>query len=132
MNVYTQAIYRKNKTALFITVLCHILLSMSGIVCSIFLGEVINAITAADMGKLRGLAIFALAFIIGEAMVQTVTCFTLPRFVHQGLRGYKEEVFRRISEKGIGAFYQERTSRYVSALSNDVKTSPLYSRLQPP
>ena len=57
-----------------------------------------------------------------EAFAYFLAYHTKPKFIAKGVGQYKEYVFSRLCQKGIGAFSKENSSLYISALSNDATT----------
>ena len=49
----------------------------------------------------------------------SLKAFAMPKFVQKAMSQYKNYAIRKIGEKSITAFDKERTSLYLSALSND-------------
>ena len=72
-----------------------------------------------------------MAVIYAAVYFITILCanFTRNRFVRRALVQYKAYAFQRITEKSIRSFSEENTSRYISALTNDV-TSIEQNRLR--
>ncbi len=111
--------YEKNRFNFVIAVFFNTVMAVMGIFVSWTLGEVVDAVSAADVQALKHVAIVMGAgtpcFLLVELLGQRMKA----RFVHKGLRQYKERAFRSISEKSISAFLGENTSTYLSALTND-------------
>ena len=79
----------------------------------------------------RIIELLLMAVIYAAVYFATVLCanFTRNRFVRRALIQYKAYVFQKITEKSIRSFSEENTSRYISALTNDV-TSIEQNRLR--
>lgn len=111
--------YEKNRFNFVIAVFFNAVMAVMGIFVSWTLGEVVDAVSAADVQALKHVAIVMGAgtpcFLLVELLGQRMKA----RFVHKGLRQYKERAFRSISEKSISAFLGENTGTYLSALTND-------------
>ena len=79
----------------------------------------------------RILQLLIMALIYAAVYFITILCanYTRNRFVRRALVQYKAYAFQRITEKSIRSFSEENTSRYISALTNDV-TSIEQNRLR--
>lgn len=119
---YIRAFYHKNHCLFLATVLFRLMEIPAMLVVSWLLGEVIDIITAGDLAalwRLLGVSIvFAAAFLFVEIGIYRLRAAFLCKAVTQ----YKEMAFKKLSQKGISAFAQESTGRYLSVLTNDVGT----------
>ena len=116
---YIRAMYRKNHLA-FLTALAASLTSTPLILAvSWLLGEVLDTVTAGDLGRLVWCLWFALFLALANFLADSVYAWSMSRFIHRAMAQYKDYAFARLSEKGISAFARENTSRYLSALTND-------------
>jgi len=91
-----------------------------GLGVSWMLGAALDVITSGDLQQLLRLALFALGIMVYGALVQALMYRTKSCYIHKGIRQYKTEAFRRLSEKSISAFRKEHTGRYLSVLTNDI------------
>ena len=119
---YTKTFYQHNHINFALAILFTILDSGAMLFFSWVLGEVTNSMAAGDLTQLwRTLAVtlpaMAGLFVVGLSMYYFKT-----KFIHKGLRQYKDLAFSRLTEKGISAFSRENTSRYLSALTNDTNS----------
>ena len=117
---YFQAFYRGNRLLFALTLLFTILIAPANLIGSWMLGETLDLIAAADLGRLGWMVGFTLLFIPVSAAVGTFYHWVKGRYIHRALAQYKDLAFRRLSEKSISAFAQENTGRYLSVLTNDV------------
>lgn len=117
---YFQAFYRGNRLLFALTLLFTILIAPANLIGSWMLGETLDLIAAADLGRLGWMVGFTLLFIPVSAAVDTFYHWVKGRYIHRALAQYKDLAFRRLSEKSISAFAQENTGRYLSVLTNDV------------
>lgn len=116
---YIRAMYRKNHLA-FLTALAASLMSTPLVLAvSWLLGEVLDTVTAGDMGRLGWCLRFGLILALASFLADSVYAWAMSRFVHRAMAQYRDCAFARLSEKGISAFARENTSRYLSALTND-------------
>ena len=119
---YFQAFYRNNRLWYAGAMLLLLLGTPANLVASWMLGEILDVITAGDMGRLWGMARFAAVFCGAVTLVDLGMRKCRSVFIHRALAQYKALAFSRISEKSISAFSRENTGRYLSVLTNDVNT----------
>lgn len=91
--------------------------------------ELLDTASNGTIGRI--LELLLMAVIYAAVYFATVLCanFARNRFVRRALIQYKAYVFQKITEKSIRSFSEENTSRYISALTNDV-TSIEQNRLR--
>ena len=113
------AFYENNRLAFALALLFSMLAGGTNMLISWLLGAIVDAVNAADWEALRRtgvLILISFPLTFGSfALMQT----TKARFVHRGLRQYKERAFSLLSRKSIAAFTSENTGTYLSALTND-------------
>ncbi len=91
--------------------------------------DLISGISAFTFSKLLAITAFGIGLMILAAVIDSVF---LSRFRAKAMKQYREYVFNRLLEKGIQAFSAEKSSVYLSALSNDINAieQDFISRLQ--
>lgn len=119
---YRRAFYRNNKLTFCAALVLAILSTAFNLMISWLLGAVMDCIFEGNMKKLYAylwiVLVSMLSFVILEGLLQ----FCKSRFIHRALEQYKSYAFRRLSQKGISAFFRENTGRYLSVLTNDVNS----------
>ncbi|MBQ1413193.1 MAG: ABC transporter ATP-binding protein [Clostridia bacterium] len=119
---FKHTLFHKNHFNLFMTLVAAVLCSVSAIVSSWLLKEVLDLTAGNSRFDLYTLLIIAgccgLLLLLGGVIDY---CF-LSRFRAKAMKQYRAFVFDKILQKGIQAFSRESTSLYISALSNDVNT----------
>ena len=120
MKQYLRSFYKNNHLLYLLTVLLAIVSTVIPLFDSWLLGNTFDVIVSGSFTRLTTmLALAALStaagFLLGAAMDRLKT-----RFLRRALAQYKSLVFRQISDKSISAFMHENTSRYLSALTNDM------------
>ena len=120
---YTKQFYRGN-IVYFILALCETLL---GAVCSLLLAWLIQQLIDLNGGNKTGfnllqLIIIALLLIGGNVAASMISYHSKPAFITRGISQYKEYVFGELTKKNISAFSGEKSSTYISALTNDIQT----------
>ena len=119
---YFQAFYRNNRLWYAGALLLLLLGTPANLVASWMLGEILDVITAGDMGRLWRMIRFAAVFCGAVTLVDLGMRKCRSAFIHRALAQYKSLAFSRLSEKSISAFSRENTGRYLSVLTNDVNT----------
>lgn len=120
---YRRQFFRGNHFLLALAMVHTILLTVTNLLISWLLQQIIDLTTGADIGftfrqivLLAGLAIVLTLLTFGFAYI------SLPRFAAKAMGQYQNYVFGKLSQKSIAAFGRENTSVYISALSNDANT----------
>lgn len=119
---YFQAFYQNNRLWYAGALLLLLLGTPANLVASWMLGEILDVITAGDMGRLWRMIRFAAVFCGAVTLVDLGMRKCRSAFIHRALAQYKSLAFSRLSEKSISAFSRESTGRYLSVLTNDVNT----------
>lgn len=116
----TNEFYRRNCWRLALCVLGSVGLSAVSLYMALLIQTLLDLASVLDgpglMAQLPRMAGMLAGLVISIAL----TALVYPRFLRRASRQYKEEVFSRIVRKSISSFATESTSRYISALTNDV------------
>lgn len=120
MKQYMKSFYRNNHLLYLLTVLLAIVSTVIPLFDSWLLGNTFDVIVSGSFARLTTMLVLAAlstaaGVLLGAAMDRLKT-----RFLRRALAQYKSLVFRQISDKSISAFMHENTSRYLSALTNDM------------
>lgn len=117
---FTRQFYRGNFWPLLLVVVQTVVIVGVNLMISWLMQVLVDVITGQSsvftLGQVSLLCIACLALL---ALCFCMAYHSKPSFVAKAIGQYKEYVFERISQKGIAAFSGERTSYYISALSND-------------
>lgn len=119
---YIRAFYHKNRCLFMAAVFFRLMEVPTMLVISWLLGEVIDIITAGELAALWKLLVFAIVFTVIFLFVEIGIYRLRAAFLCKAVTQYKELAFKKLSQKGISAFAQENTGRYLSVLTNDVGT----------
>ena len=120
---YTRQFYHKNKVNFIVALSEVILLSAGMLVISWLLQQIIDLIAGTNKTfNLLQLTIIAASVLVGAMLSYIVSYNSKPRFITKGISQYKEYVFEKITKKNISAFIGEESSKYISALTNDIQT----------
>ena len=120
---YVKQFYYKNKINLVFAFTEVIFSTIISLVISWLLQQIIDLIS----GNETTFELYQLAIIAGSTLVITCIAYaisynTKPRFITKGISQYKEYIFEKITKKNISAFLGEDSSKYISALTNDINT----------
>ena len=119
---YTKQFYKGN-IVYFLLALCETLLvSIGALLASWLMQQLIDLIGGYETGfTLLQLTMITLVLIGGIAVAYMISYHSKPKFITRGISGYKEYVFGELTKKNISAFYSEKSSTYISALTNDIQ-----------
>lgn len=126
---FVHKFYEHNKLSFTIAMVTLLINSALDVWIAYIMQELLD--TASNGTIDRILQLLVMALIYAAVYFITILCanFTRNRFVRRALVQYKAYAFQRITEKSIRSFSEENTSRYISALTNDV-TSIEQNRLR--
>ncbi len=115
-----RSLYDRNRLRGAVAYVLLLLIIPFNLALSWLLGEVLDVISTGDLGRLWWLMKFTVLSTAAGALVRAAMYWVKSSYIHHGIRQYKSEAFRRLSEKSISAFRREHTGRYLSVLTNDV------------
>lgn len=116
------AFYENNRFAFAAALVFSVLSASCNLLISWLLGAVVDAVSAANWDALRRTGYIMLVSMPLFFGVEAGMALTKARFVHRGLRQYKDRAFSVLSRKSIAAFTTENTGTYLSALTNDASS----------
>ena len=120
---YLRSFYQGNTLPLLGTLIFTVLMPCFNLIYSWLLGEILDITAAGDLERLlHTLFCIAIPAALLSSLLQACNGRLKSRFIHKALTQYKSLAFQKLSGKSISAFSQENTSRYLSALTNDVST----------
>ncbi len=120
---YIRQFYRGNGWRFALAIAVTLVLTASTMMVSWLIQVIIDLATGADVGfSFSQVVLLTVAGVFMEALAYFLAYHSKPRFIAKGVGQYKEYVFSRLCQKGIGAFSNENSSLYISALSNDAAT----------
>jgi ABC-type multidrug transport system fused ATPase/permease subunit len=112
--------YRNNRLNFSFSILGQVVMAGFSILISFFLGAIIDAIQAESLTQLTRIGwmilIFTPCYLVSHCLCNRI----FARFIHKGLRQYKEKAFSRLCAKTLQAFTSENTGSYLSTLTNDI------------
>ena len=120
---YMRQFYKGNGWRFALALVVTLVLTASTMMVSWLIQVIIDMATGADVGfTFRQVVLLTVIGIFLEGFAYFLAYHSKPRFVAKGIGQYKEYVFQRLCQKGIGAFSSENSALYISALSNDART----------
>ena len=120
---YMRQFYKGNGWRFALALVVTLVLTASTMMVSWLIQVIIDMATGADVGfSFPQVVLLTVTGVLLEAFAYFLAYHSKPRFIAKGIGQYKEYVFDRLCQKGIGAFSDENSSLYISALSNDATT----------
>ena len=120
---YIRQFYRGNGWRFTLAMAVTLVQTAAAMMASWLIQVIIDLATGADVGfSFSQVVLLTVIGILLEAFAHFLAYHSKPRFIAKGVGQYKEYVFARLCQKGIGAFSKENSSLYISALSNDAAT----------
>lgn len=119
---YTREFFRHNHIRLILGILQMVFMAAATIGLSWLIQQIIDTVSGKSASSLITLLYFALGMIVLELAGAVLGYCSTPKFTARAAAQYKNRVFSELSKKSIAAFSTENTSRYISALSNDVNS----------
>lgn len=120
---YMRQFYKGNGWRFAMAMAVTLVMTASAMMVSWLIQVIIDMATGADVGfSFRQVVLLTILGVSLEAFAYFLAYHSKPRFIARGIGQYKEYVFERLCQKGIGAFSGENSSLYISALSNDAGT----------
>jgi ABC-type multidrug transport system fused ATPase/permease subunit len=120
---YMRQFYKGNGWRFALALAVTLVLTASTMMVSWLIQVIIDLATGADVGlSFSQVVLLTVTGILLEGFAYFLAYHSKPRFIAKCIGQYKEYVFTRLCQKGIGAFSSENSSLYISALSNDAAT----------
>lgn len=120
---YMRQFYKGNGWRFALALAVTLVLTAATMMVSWLIQVIIDLATGADVGfSFTQVVLLTVTGILLEGFAYFLAYHSKPRFISKGIGQYKEYVFTRLCQKGIGAFSSENSSLYISALSNDAAT----------
>ena len=120
---YMRQFYKGNGWRFALALAVTLVLTAATMMVSWLIQVIIDLATGVDVGfSFSQVVLLTVTGILLEGFAYFLAYHSKPRFIAKGIGQYKEYVFDRLCQKGIGAFSSENSSLYISALSNDAAT----------
>lgn len=117
-----QSFHRNNRLNFSLAFFFILLDGLVMLVIAWLLAASIDAITSASMEALQRVAIVMALTVPAFFVVGLIEKKLFAKYVHKGLKQYKDRAFESLSEKSIRAFVLENTSTYLSVFTNDASS----------
>ncbi len=111
---------RDNKALFIGNVALSIPRALLNLLGSVAMGYAIDAISGQGGAVLMGVVFLALLVVVVEICIYLIDLKIFPSFIRRAVQRYRNEIFDTLLKKDIGAIDREGSSRYLSALTNDV------------
>ncbi len=120
---YTKQFYKKNKINFGFAFTEVIFVTAISLIISWLLQQIIDLIAGNNtVFELYQLGLIALGGILLMVIAYIISYLSKPKFITKGISQYKEYIFEKLTKKKISAFLGEDSSKYISALTNDIAT----------
>ena len=120
---YMRQFYKGNGWRFALALSVTLVMTAATMMVSWLIQVIIDMATGADVGfSFAQVVLLTVTGILLDAFAYFLAYHSKPRFTAKGIGQYKEYVFERLCQKGIGAFSSENSALYISALSNDATT----------
>ena len=120
---YMRQFYKGNGWRFALALTVTLVMTAATMMVSWLIQVIIDMATGVDVGfSFAQVVLLTVIGILLDAFASFLAYHSKPRFTAKGIGQYKEYVFNRLCQKGIGAFSSENSSLYISALSNDATT----------
>ncbi len=120
---YVRQFYRGNIGYLATMLLAMLIAVASSLMIAWLLQMILDMLGGVDVGYSIGeLVVITVVCIILSLLESTIRCLSEPRFIAKARLQYQSYVFSKLTQKSISAFSNENTSKYLSALSNDINS----------
>ena len=120
---YMRQFYKGNGWRFALALAVTLVMTAATMMVSWLIQVIIDMATGVDVGfSFAQVVLLTVIGILLDAFASFLAYQSKPRFTAKGIGQYKEYVFNRLCQKGIGAFSSENSSLYISALSNDATT----------
>ena len=117
---YIKEFTRKNKLPIVILVIKAILDVGQSILGSWIIMQMTNLIAGVDNGLTLLDVVYVALIGLGVCFIMYVLdYFSRPKFTTKAMKQYTNYSFNRLTQKSVSAFTKEKSSLYISALSND-------------
>lgn len=87
---------------------------------AVFMQEILDIAASGSLSDIKGMLLKICCYVLLLISGWLAELIFRSRFLQKAMGQLKTEVFRRIMKKGISAFSQEPTGRYLSLLTNDM------------
>ena len=119
-NQFLRTFYQGNKGLMALCFLSAVGNTVLNLSLSILMQQLLDIAAGTEMAPLRRAAWLVVGLLAVTALLCLVDIWVFPRFMRRASTQYKQAAFEAIARKSISSFSRESTSRYISALTNDL------------
>jgi len=117
---FVHQFYRNNAGLMILCMLMVIADSLLSLLISFVMQQLLDVAAGTDLAPLIRTAWLVAGLAAAFALMCAIRCAAFPAYMQRALCQYKDYAFERITKKSISSFSGESTSRYISALTNDI------------
>lgn len=117
---FVHQFYQNNIGLIAIVLLMVVLQSLLLLVISWEMQQLIDVASGSELAPLIKSAWMVGTLVLAFVLLCVVNCIAFPQYMRRAVEQYKAYAFRQIIKKNISSFAGENTSKYISALTNDI------------
>lgn len=121
-SAYRNKLFEKNKVNLILSIILTVINSIFEVIIAFVLMRIINLISKGDKQEIFQFIIFCAIYMASYLIISFASRTFKHRFYYSGLYNYKKYVFTEVMGKNINVFDKNETSKYISALTNDLNS----------
>lgn len=114
------AFYRGNRGLIGLCLMTSVVESGLNLAVAYLLQVMIDVATGGAPEQLEWVAVLSAGIVAVLVAGALISCYAFPRMMERASKQYKNHVFKMLTRKSISSFSSESSSRYISALTNDV------------
>ena len=114
------AFYRGNRGLIGLCLMTSVVESGLNLAVAYLLQVMIDVATGGAPEQLEWVAALSAGIVAVLVTGALISCYAFPRMMERASKQYKNHVFKMLTRKSISSFSSESSSRYISALTNDV------------
>ena len=117
---FVHQFYRNNAGLMILCMLLVIADSLLELSISFVMQQLLDVAIGTELAPLIRTAWLVAGLAAAFALICAIRCAVFPAYMRRALCQYKDYAFEKITKKSISSFSGENTSRYISALTNDI------------
>lgn len=121
-NSIIQKCYTNNHLSFFVTIIILFISSILTNYMAIAMQEMVDCAISGSSNDLLYLLVKIVIYVLISTIIWLLELIFKNRFYKVALQQLKEDIFVRISSKGISSFSKESPGRYLSILTNDINS----------
>jgi ABC-type multidrug transport system fused ATPase/permease subunit len=117
-----QMFFKSNTLCFVVAVFTMVILSVYNLVVSWLMQVIIDIVAGESTINLRTVVVIAAVTFVIFLIAYYIYRYARPEFFRKAMTQYKEHIFERLMQKNLQALYREDSGKYISALTNDMKS----------